>query len=354
MNKKLLIITDYKGNFYCHHRTTTMNVKKMSNLFKKYYDNVKVMKYNELYDCLSEIKKYDIIYTSIENAPKYKDMILEIVNVLSKNNNVYPKTDILLAHDNKIYQEYIKEVNEIKSIPAISINNFLEFIDVSVEFPCVLKNITGSGSRNVFIINSKSDAFKIKKQELIKNIKYNINMRKSFSYKMKALVLIILLNILPSKVGYKIFTKKCTSIPLNDCRFLLQKFIPNQTCDYKVLVYNDKYFAIKRDVRKNDFRASGSGIISNCEIPDYALHALKKVYDKLDNPIISFDIILDDKNRIINIIEWQGIHHGPATVEIAKKYYQFDGKKFVEKDNNYNIEDLYVDTYASYIKRQNK
>src|SRR5690606_9034756 len=40
-----------------------------------------------------------------------------------------------------------------------------------------------------------------------------------------------------------------------------QDFIPNNDSDIRVIIVDDKAFAIKRMVRENDFRASGSGKI---------------------------------------------------------------------------------------------
>jgi glutathione synthase/RimK-type ligase-like ATP-grasp enzyme len=40
-----------------------------------------------------------------------------------------------------------------------------------------------------------------------------------------------------------------------------QDFIPGNSSDTRIIVINDKAFAIRRLVRKNDFRASGSGEI---------------------------------------------------------------------------------------------
>src|SRR5690606_21745008 len=40
-----------------------------------------------------------------------------------------------------------------------------------------------------------------------------------------------------------------------------QDFIPQNSFDIRVIVIGDRAFAIKRHVRKNDFRASGSGFI---------------------------------------------------------------------------------------------
>jgi len=41
-----------------------------------------------------------------------------------------------------------------------------------------------------------------------------------------------------------------------------QEFLPNLACDYRMIVIHDRCLGIKRGVRKNDFRASGSGHLS--------------------------------------------------------------------------------------------
>jgi uncharacterized protein Smg (DUF494 family) len=49
-----------------------------------------------------------------------------------------------------------------------------------------------------------------------------------------------------------------------------QDFIPGLTCDTRIIVVDNKVFAINRQVRKNDFRASGS------HMPDYTIDLIDK------------------------------------------------------------------------------
>lgn len=65
--------------------------------------------------------------------------------------------------------------------------------------------------------------------------------------------------------------------------FLSQDFIPNNDHDIRVIVIGDKAFAIKRMVRKNDFRASGSGNI---------------LYDKLQFNVESFRLAFEINNKL--------------------------------------------------------
>jgi len=49
---------------------------------------------------------------------------------------------------------------------------------------------------------------------------------------------------------------------LHRSKFIVQEFIPDLSNDWKVLVFWDKYYVLRRKNRPNDFRASGSGLFS--------------------------------------------------------------------------------------------
>ncbi|MEG1009466.1 MAG: hypothetical protein RSF67_06630, partial [Clostridia bacterium] len=146
-----------------------------------------------------------------------------------------------------------------------------------------------------------------------------------------------------------LFQKFYKTIYTTDCSFLLQDYIEGHNCDYKVLVYFDKIFCLKRNVRKNDFRASGSGKFESTKIPDFALKDVMEFYKILNMPIGSFDIIVDEKEKKTYFIEWQGIHHGPATVLLTKLYCECSNGKFLWKENNNDIEDIFVYAYSKFI-----
>ena len=78
-----------------------------------------------------------------------------------------------------------------------------------------------------------------------------------------------------------------------------QDFIPNNDSDARVIVIGDKAFAIKRMVRSNDFRASGSGLIiyDNKEIDEKCIEISFDICRKLKAQSIAFDFVFDKNNQ---------------------------------------------------------
>ena len=82
-----------------------------------------------------------------------------------------------------------------------------------------------------------------------------------------------------------------------------QDFIPDNDHDIRVVVIDNKAFAIKRLVRKNDFRASGSGqILYEKELFNESTIKLAfDLADKLKGQSIAFDFVYD--NGIPKLLE---------------------------------------------------
>jgi len=80
---------------------------------------------------------------------------------------------------------------------------------------------------------------------------------------------------------------------------LFQEFIPNNDSDTRIIVIDGKAFALKRMVRKNDFRASGSGIFAyEREVFDERCVAMSFTYTKaLNAQCVAFDYVFDAQNK---------------------------------------------------------
>jgi glutathione synthase/RimK-type ligase-like ATP-grasp enzyme len=83
-----------------------------------------------------------------------------------------------------------------------------------------------------------------------------------------------------------------------------QEFIPNNDHDIRVVVIGDKAFAIKRMVRKNDFRASGSGFI-RYEKEHFKDEWIKLAFDineKIKSQSLALDYVFEvDKPKVVEI-----------------------------------------------------
>ncbi|WPC34792.1 hypothetical protein O4M77_14125 [Acinetobacter sp. YWS30-1] len=84
-----------------------------------------------------------------------------------------------------------------------------------------------------------------------------------------------------------------------------QEFIPNNDSDIRVIVVGDRAFAIKRMVRENDFRASGSGkILYDPEVVDIRCVKIAfKINEIIKSQCIAYDFVIskDDEPLIIEI-----------------------------------------------------
>ncbi|MBR4625091.1 MAG: hypothetical protein IKO56_06115 [Alphaproteobacteria bacterium] len=84
-----------------------------------------------------------------------------------------------------------------------------------------------------------------------------------------------------------------------------QDFIPDNNTDYRVKVVNGNCWAFQRKVRKNDFRASGSGnlIFDNSQIPKELVSCAQEIAQRLKLQSVAFDFLHDKINNKFLIVE---------------------------------------------------
>ncbi|HIE6516819.1 TPA: hypothetical protein ACXOJA_002326, partial [Proteus mirabilis] len=128
--------------------------------------------------------------------------------------------------------------------------------------------------------------------------------------------------------------------------------IPNLAYDWKILVFDDYVFALKRYTRKNDFKASGSGLFDfNATPSDSLIKFSVETRIKLDTPFISLDIA-EDENNEFSIIEYQAIHFGLTTALKCHQYYFYNNgtpKKIPERIDS--IESLFSKSIVNFIEK---
>jgi glutathione synthase/RimK-type ligase-like ATP-grasp enzyme len=80
-----------------------------------------------------------------------------------------------------------------------------------------------------------------------------------------------------------------------------QEFIPGNDHDIRVIVIGDKAFAIKRMVRYNDFRASGSGHIlyEKEHFKDEWIQLAFQINDKIKAQSLALDYVFKDGNPVV-------------------------------------------------------
>lgn len=225
----------------------------------------------------------------------------------SMGKKVFPDFNTVWHFDNKISQKYLLEalnVPLVSSYVFYSENEALEWAK-NTKFPKVFKLKGGAGSINVKLIKNSSSAKKIIKKafskgfgssgrtELFKNRIWHFKRDKdlnSFVGILKGVRRLFLKSNLERfsgrEKGYVYF----------------QDFVPNNDSDTRIIVIGNRAFAIKRMVRKGDFRASGSGLIKyiNDETIDKkCLEIAFETSKKLKSQCLAFDFIYDGNSPLI-------------------------------------------------------
>lgn len=293
--------------------------------------------------CLHDIKfpsKYQgwyVIYPSSEDYGLfYKGYLEDILLRLQMDGAILlPRFELFRAHHNKVFMDLYrtslsKPYQTLQSRFIYSIKDAEKMLEKENEYPMVLKAASGSGSAGVALAHNAKDAMKkINKMGAIRYFDHE--------YSLKRKIRLIL-----GKVKRKITGINLLESPEVRQKIVVQKFIPGLTHDYKVLVFGEKYYLLRRKVRNSDFRASGSGIR---EFPDeftdtekMILDFAKGAYEELAAPLLSIDIAYDGKQ--CHMIEFQCLNFGPYTLQFSECYYmktpdgwqRIKGKSVLERE----------------------
>lgn len=166
--------------------------------------------------------------------------------------------------DDKVGQKYMFEALGLPLVPSYVFydkSSALRWI-ARTDFPKVFKLRGGAGASNVRLVHTKSQARRLVRRSFGRGfVSYNrwemfgdsckkfLQRKGSFFNVCKSLIRLFVGTTFSkmhgTERGYAYF----------------QDFIPNNDYDIRVVVTGNKAFAIKRNVRKGDFRASGSGDI---------------------------------------------------------------------------------------------
>ena len=192
----------------------------------------------------------------------------------------------------------------------------------------VFKSISGAGSSGVKLIEKKRDILIAYAGIVFRTISWTElrDFVKFFAAK------VLLLNSWKAESRYR--SKRPYA------RFVIQDLVPNLNFDYKVLVFGNTAYVLKRGVREGDFRASGSGKFDFVRPHNTLLEFAYNVRVKLNVPYVSLDIV--EHASGYKVIEFQTIHFGAYTQMFSpKKYVRYEGQ-WRSEDSNDSVERSYA------------
>jgi len=208
--------------------------------------------------------------------------------------------------DDKLGQKYLLEALNAPLVPthvffdAKSANRWID----EAHFPKVMKLRGGAGSSNVFLIPNQTRARKAVQKAFGKGFSNYDSSQSlkdrwhSFRSGQKGIVEPVkgLLRYAKAPEYAKVLGNEVNYIYFQD-------FIPGLEFDYRTKVVGDKTWGYKRFVRKDDFRASGSGSASyeygERAVPRDILEYSLYLAQKLEMPSAAFDFIPDGKDSFL-------------------------------------------------------
>jgi glutathione synthase/RimK-type ligase-like ATP-grasp enzyme len=211
---------------------------------------------------------------------------------------VFPDFRTNWHFDDKLGQKYLLEAIGAPLVPTYIFYDkitALKWVKTTI-LPKVFKLRGGAGSSNVKLVKTKREAIKLIKKSFGKGFSNYYAMgslkerwrkwrlgKSTFIDVAKGIVRFIypppFVKVLGKELGYVYF----------------QDFIPDNDFDIRVVVIDDKAFAIKRMVRKNDFRASGSGFIryDKDNFKDEWIKLAFDINEKIKSQSLALDFVFD-------------------------------------------------------------
>ena len=300
----------------------SLDVNKVSSLLN--FDS-EIITINDLMHI--DFDKTDIVFYTSSDEENIRLYLRDVMYFINKKCRIIPSYDILMSHENKGFQELYRTELGFGDLKG---NYFFDIDDSNLPLPKVLKTVSGAGSSGVFLVKNEKDLLDIKKKH------FNVsNKRKVIKFQRK--IRLQAEEFLIYNYRHKGFN-----------RFVEQDFIPNLANDFKILVFGDRYYSLKRNIKEGDFRASGSGLFEHIKPPKETLDYAKSIFDKISNPYASLDIAQSSDG--CHLIEFQGTNFSPGTLLKAPSRYVCINGEWVKEKNNQDLEENFAYALNFFIK----
>jgi glutathione synthase/RimK-type ligase-like ATP-grasp enzyme len=221
--------------------------------------------------------------------------------------NVFPNFNTNWHFDDKVGQKYLLEAIGSPLVPSyvfVEKQKALQWINETT-FPKVFKLRGGAGAANVRLVHSAIEAKKLIKKAFRKGFS-NYDKWSSIRERYRKLRLgkTSFFDLLKGfvRLGYPPPFTKVLGREVGYAYF--QDFIANNDYDIRVVVIANKAFAIKRMVRNNDFRASGSGNIlyEKQHFNEQDIKLAFEIHAKLKSQCTAMDFVYDNgQPRVVEI-----------------------------------------------------
>lgn len=255
-------------------------------------------------DIIEQIKECDVLLWHYNHLNEKDNIFAKqlLFSLEQSSKIVFPEFNDGWHFDDKVGQKYLLEAIDAPHVPSYVFYTKQEALQwmVNTSFPKVFKLRGGAGSVNVKLIHTKKEAKKIIHKAFKNGFSYYDalgSLKERFrKYRDKKTdfkdVLKGFLRLFKEPEFSRFKGKEIGYVYFQD-------FIPNNTFDIRVIVIGDKAFGLKRFVRKDDFRASGSGKMSfeKADIDEQCVEISFTIMKKLNAACLAFDFVFDKDNN---------------------------------------------------------
>jgi glutathione synthase/RimK-type ligase-like ATP-grasp enzyme len=254
------------------------------------------------FDIIKQIEDCDAFMWHHHHA-NYKDALFAkqlLFSLQQAGKKVFPDINTTWHFDDKVGQKYLLEAIGAPLVPSYVFYSKKDAIDWinKTTFPKVFKLRGGAGATNVKLVQSKRQAMRLVNKAFGKGFaqfnrwnNFKERIRKFKSGKDSILGVC-------KGLGRLIITTEFDKMHDREKGYVyFQDFIPNNNSDTRIVVVGNKALGERRFVRKNDFRASGSGEFSYENISTDAVEVAFKISKRLSLQSVAFDFIFDSNQN---------------------------------------------------------
>lgn len=256
------------------------------------------------YDIIKQVKDCDVFMWH-HHHNDFKDSITakRILFALEHAGvSVFPDFKTGWHFDDKVAQMYLLQAISAPLVPSFVFYNKSEALQWAntTSYPKVFKLKGGAGASNVKLVKNQSQAIKYINKAFGKGfsqfdswqyVKDRFGKYKSGSISFVSFI---------KSLGRLVFKTEYSKLQSKEKGYIyFQEFIANNDSDIRVIIVDGKAFAIKRMIRDNDFRASGSGkiIYDKHQINESCIRAAFEINNKIKSQSIAFDFVFDESNN---------------------------------------------------------
>ena len=281
-------------------------------------------------DIIEQLKECDLVMWHFHQGSPIDNLFAKqlLYSLQLSGKKVFPDFNTVWHFNDKLGQKYLFEALGVPMPETFVFYKKKEAIEWArtAVFPKVFKLRGGASSQNVYLIKGYAQAVRYIRRSFGRGFA-NYNAFRSISERWRKFRMGTsnLRDVIEGVI--RIFYPPEYSRIMGRERgyIMFQEYIPNRDHDIRIIVIGNRALAIKRMVRENDFRASGSGI----------LQYDKKLFSK-ELISLAFDIASRIKAQSV-AMDFLYNHEQPLLVEIS---YGFPTSNFTDGCEGYFDRDL--------------